>query len=338
MLQTLFKFFLSILEFILWSLVILTGLVSLAGFWGDGIQGRFSWQLDLLSHFRFQYFIIELVCCFGLLFLFFVRKRAFFPSGLSFFLPLLFLGIDGSQVLPYYFPATPHPTSEIATHFRILHINVLGTNRNSPPIIQLIQNTQADIISFQEYNQWWEKELESSGALKEYPYHFKPKWDDDGIYSKFPLQNLRVDYLPETGYKDATILADIDLAGKPVTLIVSHPPTPIRPDLYSRQVKHFKRWKDLQKSLNERLIVLGDLNASPWSLPFRNFINATGLSDTEQGFGIQRSYPSFNPQKAVPIDHCLISRHFVTLSRTLGPNVGSDHLPLILELGLLKNP
>lgn len=73
---------------------------------------------------------------------------------------------------------------------------------------------------------------------------------------------------------------------------------------------------------------------TPWGQPFRELLSRTGLQDTERDFGLQRSYPML--LQVIPIDHCLVSSHFVALDRHLGPNVGSDHYPLIVELALLK--
>jgi endonuclease/exonuclease/phosphatase (EEP) superfamily protein YafD len=36
----------------------------------------------------------------------------------------------------------------------------------------------------------------------------------------------------------------------------------------------------------------------------------------------------------VPIDSCLISRGLAVLEQAHGPDVGSDHLPLIIRFGL----
>jgi endonuclease/exonuclease/phosphatase (EEP) superfamily protein YafD len=56
------------------------------------------------------------------------------------------------------------------------------------------------------------------------------------------------------------------------------------------------------------------------------------LRDTRAGFGIQASWPTQIPPLGIPLDHCLVSPELVVLDRRLGPAVGSDHRPVILEL------
>jgi endonuclease/exonuclease/phosphatase family metal-dependent hydrolase len=38
----------------------------------------------------------------------------------------------------------------------------------------------------------------------------------------------------------------------------------------------------------------------------------------------------------VPIDNCLVSHGLVIVSSHVGASTGSDHLPLVIELGVAK--
>jgi endonuclease/exonuclease/phosphatase (EEP) superfamily protein YafD len=63
----------------------------------------------------------------------------------------------------------------------------------------------------------------------------------------------------------------------------------------------------------------------------------TGLKNSRRGFGILPTWPTFLPLLSIPIDHFLLSPEFAVLKTGQGPNIGSDHVPLITEL-MLQTP
>jgi endonuclease/exonuclease/phosphatase (EEP) superfamily protein YafD len=81
-------------------------------------------------------------------------------------------------------------------------------------------------------------------------------------------------------------------------------------------------------------MVLGDLNLSPWSPYFGDLLSSAGLRDSREGFGIQASWPTAVPLLRVPIDHVLYSPEVVINHRQIGPDVGSDHLPVVVDFSL----
>src|SRR5690606_38520127 len=83
-------------------------------------------------------------------------------------------------------------------------------------------------------------------------------------------------------------------------------------------------------------IIAGDINVTPWSPLFESVKNRSGLRDSGLGFGYQPTWPTMLPFaiQRIPIDHVLISKHFHVSHRALGPAMGSDHFPLIVDLQL----
>jgi endonuclease/exonuclease/phosphatase (EEP) superfamily protein YafD len=77
---------------------------------------------------------------------------------------------------------------------------------------------------------------------------------------------------------------------------------------------------------------MGDLNATPWSRPFVHLVESSGLCDTRAGFGVQASFPAASWLLRIPIDHVLASCGIGVQSRRIGRDVGSDHLPVIVDL------
>jgi endonuclease/exonuclease/phosphatase (EEP) superfamily protein YafD len=80
------------------------------------------------------------------------------------------------------------------------------------------------------------------------------------------------------------------------------------------------------------VILFGDLNVTPWSPYFADLLKHGGLKDTSQGRGLFGSWPSWLPGLRIPLDHCLTSPAILVADKRLGPKVGSDHLPMMIDL------
>ena len=71
---------------------------------------------------------------------------------------------------------------------------------------------------------------------------------------------------------------------------------------------------------------------TPWSPYFRRLLDDGALHDASRGRGPAPTWPVGLGPMRIPIDHCLHSDGVVVTDRRTGPGVGSDHLPLIVDL------
>ena len=83
-----------------------------------------------------------------------------------------------------------------------------------------------------------------------------------------------------------------------------------------------------------RTIVAGDFNTSSWSPCFPKLMAATGLYDTRAGLAFAPPIPAGSGPRAAPIDHCLVSGDIAVVDRRVGADIGSDHLPIVVDLQL----
>ncbi|MCC6579457.1 MAG: endonuclease/exonuclease/phosphatase family protein [Phycisphaeraceae bacterium] len=81
-------------------------------------------------------------------------------------------------------------------------------------------------------------------------------------------------------------------------------------------------------------VVLGNLSAAPWAASFQTLLAKTALVNSQLGYGMETTWPAGGgfPLGEIPIDHCLHDSDLVTVSRTLGPTLGSDHRALVVHL------
>ena len=77
---------------------------------------------------------------------------------------------------------------------------------------------------------------------------------------------------------------------------------------------------------------MGDLNITMWSPNYQEFVDRAELKNTRQGHGILPSWPTQFPVLSIPIDHVLVSSEIQVRDTRIGRNVGSDHLPIIVDL------
>ena len=121
-------------------------------------------------------------------------------------------------------------------------------------------------------------------------------------------------------------------ASEPIRLALLHPAVPSTSGLAARH-ERFLSLAGASIRAAKSGIVLGDLNTTPWSAGYRELLEEAGLEDTREGYGLQTTWPSFLPAALrIPVDHVLVTPDLAAADRQVGPEVGSDHLPVWVEL------
>jgi endonuclease/exonuclease/phosphatase family metal-dependent hydrolase len=136
----------------------------------------------------------------------------------------------------------------------------------------------------------------------------------------------------------------VSLGGRDVAIYTAHPDTPRSPGRW--------RSRNLQLAwLGARLaaedggrprLLMGDLNTPPASPWFTALLREGGVADAAGG-GLRR--PTRQPSRHIPllsllgapVDHVLVSPELGVARFAIGPQVGSDHLPVIADLRLLPD-
>jgi hypothetical protein len=84
--------------------------------------------------------------------------------------------------------------------------------------------------------------------------------------------------------------------------------------------------------------IASHFNVTPWSHPFRRLLRQFGLEDSQRGFGIQATWPATRFAMRIPVDHVLHSADIRVTGRSVGPDVGSDHYPAIVDFLMAPAP
>lgn len=294
-------------------IVVLAGAGTLLGF-----AARHSWRWELACHFRVQYFWALAAAC-AILFVVRWRKLALVAFALA--------ATNLVLIIPLYFG--PAPRADAGPPLRALSFNVHYLNRDYGATLELILTEQPDFVLLLEVTPEWAKALE---FLKpEYPYaHVIPRNDSGGIafYSRHKITDLHIEPLP-------AIIAGLETPDGRVTIIGAHPPSPRNAVDFEKRNFQLAKVGQLARAPSGPVVVMGDLNTTSWSPFFQDFLAESQLLDSRRGFGVEASWPWFSLRVLrIPIDHCLASPDVSILNRRIGPNVGSDHRPLVVDFAL----
>ena len=289
-------------------------LVSLASF-----AGRWVWQLDLLTHFRMQYVAFLAL---GSAVLVFTERRA----ATAFV--VLGLAVNSILVVPLFLPGGGEDGSH-GTPLRLLSFNVKGFATDPEPVLEFLRDTDADVVFLHEANVDWEDYL----AEGEVPFELSFPRREGSIFGTAVLTRQADEVRGLVLGPDQRVAVEVTLTheGTPVQILGIHAYAPVSKyysDIRDRQFGDVERWATAAEG---PAIVIGDFNATRWSHAFPS----SGVVDTAESRGFQASWPAGLEPFAIPIDHAVVTEEWVTVRRWLGPDLGSDHYPLFLDVALL---
>lgn len=281
-----------------------------------------------------------------------------------------------------YFPIN-FPTREIPENsFKLLSYNVMGfigakrhTEKNPNPVIEYLQNSDADVICLQEFIMGADKyhlsKKDVDKALKSYPYKAVDKVGSNtdnslACYSRYPI--LSSEPLKYESQYNGTIIYKLAINGDTVTLINNHLEsnklTFEDKAVYMDMIKdpkaqkvstgarlllsklaeassiRAKQARVIARAIREfgtsRVIVCGDFNDTPISYTHR--IISRNLTDAfvQSGCGMGISY---NQNRFYfRIDNILISKNMVSYDCTVDNSIkDSDHYPIWCYIGMKSN-
>lgn len=286
--------------------------------------GRFGWPLELSSHFRWHYFLslTAMALVFGL-------GRQYKQALVA----ITFALVNLIPVAPFYWATVP--PVETGQTYRALMLNVLYLNDTYQEVQALVHKTEPDFVVLVEVSQEWRQALQSLHA--DYPYsHYTAIAGQHGtvLYSRIPFTAADTQVIEDE--ERPSVVVNLNLDGPRLTVIGTHPSSPLRPTHTAARNRQMNGLAHFISKQSGPIMVLGDLNITPWSPVFQDFLQTTGLRSGRKGFGIQPSWPASLSVLGIPIDHALVSPQVIVHNFETGPYVGSDHYPIIVDFSLSR--
>ena len=284
-----------------------------------GFFSHLDWRLGWYGHPRPQYWAAGVLACAWL---------AWHEKWGWFMLPMLGIGINIAVLAPFY--ERIELTDEVGHYdLSILHLN---TNRGEADL-DVLDRFPADVLFLQEVTPGLE-------------VRFKDEFPDYEVAISHPLTTtqgvamlihqdaaiepelMTVHHMPWYNYRPL-ITTRVRLNDKRLYLMSLHTSRPHHDhaDAFQQlEIDAAAEWSREQQSFGSEVVMVGDLNLTPWSTRFQQFLISSHTSDSMIGFGIQNSWTAFVPQwMGLPIDHAVHSKGLVVLDRQTAPVAGSDH-------------
>ena len=178
-----------------------------------------------------------------------------------------------------------------------------------------------------------------------YPHYYRAPAGNLSLLSRYPILSASADNLETTTH---SLFAVLDVEGQPIQIVVVHPPPPAGRDLFVQRNATIAALATYASQQQGSLVVMGDFNATSWSMYIQNFVRCSGLRNASLGHGIKPTW-FYNEEERpsswtawliqalrIPIDHVFVSDDLrVDLVKTAPAGV-SDHRPIIAKLRLPK--
>jgi endonuclease/exonuclease/phosphatase (EEP) superfamily protein YafD len=237
-------------------------------------------------------------------------------------------------VLTHYAGLKPAMAAPHATGTKIFALNVWGRSKAYDEVIDLVRRESPDIVVLVEVTPRWRRAMRALGA--DYPYQIDcigKSNCDLMLFSRRPWVSAAAthDYATYASVIEARFMLD----DGPLTVFGTHLMRPIGIGDLNGQMAQADVLARHIEAASGRKIVIGDFNAVPWGRVVTTLEARTGMRVLP---GLEGTWPAPLPWPLrLPIDQAMVSADAVVASRRIGPVVGSDHSPVIVQLAKSPN-
>lgn len=255
---------------------------------------------------------------------------------LAFSLPLVALLL---WVLPVLLPSE---AAAPARTLRIAYANVNAWIEPTPDAVKWFESTDADVVALIECSQAWVDALRAVTRADSCIWpNAVVRIDDEpiagvAVLSRHPLRDVEAIISPEGRFP--MIDAVVQAPGGPVRIMVAHPVPPV--GVEALQMRDAEILWLAQRVASSALptAVIADFNDTPFGHALREFAARSGMRSAASATGLVTTWPArvagvpWPAPLRIAIDHCFASRDIGIASLSAGPEIGSDHLPLVIDL------
>jgi len=287
---------------------------------------RLQWLVELAAHWQWAYAAVGGLALGALVLL---RGRR---SGWRLLIAAVVLGGCSAWQAGTLQGAAQPPEGTPVLTVGTANLNLATTDFTA--LLQWLASADApDVVMLQEFTELAQNALESHPEVAaRYPHRLLvPQPDPFGlaVLSRQPLTHTQT-LQPHNDLDTLRLRATLAWQGKTVQLAALHPMPPLseafaqaRDRALMQEALHIQQTGDLG-------VMAGDLNTTPW---------ARGLfavdAHMRRANSAEPSWPNAWAWLSVlPLDHVLASPGWQVVSSRMGPDLGSDHRPVVVRLAV----
>ena len=289
-----------------------------------GFAGGLWWVFDLFAHFRPQYVIASLLLA---LFLGFASQPRWVASALA------VVAVNLIPIVPLYLhPAEAAPPAA-AGSLRLTSFNVFGYNRDYERMLRYVRRELPDVLVLLEVTPEWVP------AVRELAAQYPHQWINAGNHAtgiammsrEQPSSAATID-LARRGVP--AYLLTFERAGAALSVLGTHLNWPLGRRASEVRNSQLDAIAQLAQARAHPLVVIGDLNITPFSPLFTKTLRDGGLQRCVPGAGLTPTWPARVVPLYIQIDHCLASAGVRAWNFSVGDYLGSDHYPISVQVAV----
>lgn len=285
-----------------------------------------QWLVELAAHWQWLYLVVGSL---SLVALALARPRGRAGHG---WLALAVLALGGSFL---WQPARLPQGAERPEPGAVLSVATANLNSSTTefaPLTAWLASADApDVVFLQEFTALALQALAGHpGVAARYPHRLEapdPSPFGLAVLSRHPLSDMQA--LHPRDLRDTLRLrATVAWSGKPVHLSVLHPMPPLDAGFAQARDRALVQEAERLAQTGALALLAGDLNTTPWA---RGLFAVEGT--LRRANGAAPGWPNaLGWLSALPLDHVLASSGWQVVDSRTGPDLGSDHRPVVVRL------
>ena len=225
---------------------------------------------------------------------------------------------------------------------RVAFANVNAWNEPSEEAIRWFASTGADAVALIECSPEWAGAIravaDSDGRMwpHEYVRFSGEPIAGVALFARHPLRDAQAFTGPEGRFP--MVDAVIEAPDGPLRIMVAHPVPPV--GMGAMRLRNAEIGWLAQRCADTAMptVIVADFNDTPFGRALADFRARSGMRSAASATGLVTTWPAevggipWPAPLRIAIDHCFVSRDIGIAGLSAGADIGSDHLPLVIDV------